>query len=298
MTEKTIDSSANGCLILILPIALLIIFLFATWPLLLALLVFSVSWKIWQHYQWEKWCQQVNPIFHKLIQENRGSITALDLAMKANFSGEIAKRYLDTKAQEFGVQYRDEDQGRVYYFITASTLGGIFDDSEPPSQIYPRDVDERIKDESDSTAEVDTESQILTKPLKFDSSDIPKEEAKIQEDETDAFSSENQIQLHPPEDSIDSLKTSQEQLEQPNHIQVPSEHLIQSEVAKRLDVHSSTVYKRRDDPDFAEWSRSRDPEGIAWQYSPDTKMFSPVKEVRETPSFYGGASSDFVEDNK
>lgn len=281
MTGKFLDSSTGGFLILILPIAFLIIFLFTTWPVLLALLVLGAIWNGWQRYQWQQWSQQVNPIFHKLIQENRGSITALDLAMKANFSGEIAKRYLDTKAQEFGVQYRDEDQGRVYYFITASTLGGIFDDSEPPSQIYLRDIGERIKDESDSAAGVDAESQISTESLKSHPADTPKEEVKIQEDETDAWFSDNQVQLHPPEDSIDSLKTSQEQSEQPNHTQLPSEHLIQSEVAKRLDVHSSTVYKRRDDPDFAEWSRSRDPDGIAWQYLPDTKMFSPVKEVKD-----------------
>jgi hypothetical protein len=53
--------------------------------------------------------------------------------------------------------------------------------------------------------------------------------------------------------------------------------LIQIELANRLGVHSSTVYKRRYDSDFPEWSKSRDPEGIAWEYSEDTKEFYPVE---------------------
>ena len=223
MTEKAINNSAGGFLILILPIAFLIMFLFAAWPVLLAILLFSAIWNVWQRYRWQKWSQQVNPIFNQLIQENRGSITALDLAMKANFSATTAKHYLDTKAEEFGAQRQDyEDRGTVYYFITASTLGKIFDDSELPIT-NGEDVGERTKDEK-------------------------------------AFS-------HPYEASPEQLLPHQNQ----------SVDLIQSELAKRLDVHSSTVYKRRDDPDFAEWSRSRDPEGIAWKYLPDNKHFSPLE---------------------
>lgn len=228
MTEKVIDSSAGGCLILILPIALLIIFLFATWPVLLALLILGAIWNIWQRYQWQKWSQQINPIFHQLIQQNRGSITALDLAVKANFSAETAKQYLDAKAEEFGAQRQDrEDRGTVYYFITASTLGSIFDDSEPSSSLHQEDLDET--------------SQPALPPLGL------------------------------------AATHALEQIELLNHQQSAPQSLIQSELAKRLDVHSSTVYKRRDDPDFAEWSRSRDPQGVAWQYSPDTKHFSPLE---------------------
>ena len=129
MTETTMDSSGKGCLVLILPTALLIIFLFATWPLLLAVAVLGAGLNLWQNYQWQKWSQQVNPIFHQLIGENQGRITAMDLAMRANFSGETAKRYLESKAAEFGASTLEEDGGTVYYFITASTLGSIFDSS-------------------------------------------------------------------------------------------------------------------------------------------------------------------------
>jgi hypothetical protein len=229
MSEKATDNSAVGCLILIFPIAFVIIFLFATWPVLLALLVLSAIWNLGQRYQWQKWSQQVNPIFHKLIQENRGSITALDLAMKAGFSAATAKRYLDVKAAEFGAQRLVyEDRGTVYYFITARTLGSIFDESGPPSQSSQEDVGHSIAPVA------------VGEPL-------PSE-------------------------------TSEEQAEPPEQKQSPPKSLIQSELAKRFDVHSSTVYKHRDDPSFAEWSRTRDPEGIAWKYSPETKQFSPLEE--------------------
>ncbi|MBV8884792.1 MAG: hypothetical protein JO235_12470, partial [Chroococcidiopsidaceae cyanobacterium CP_BM_RX_35] len=55
MTEKAIGNNAGGSLILILPIAVTIVFLFATWPLLLALVVLSISLNVWQRYQWQKW---------------------------------------------------------------------------------------------------------------------------------------------------------------------------------------------------------------------------------------------------
>ena len=96
----------------------------------------SVGLNIWQRYQWEKWSKQVDPLFYNLIQLNQGAITPLDLAMKANFSAVTAKRYLDTKAQEFGAQCRNYDrQDAVYYFITASIIGNILDESEPVPQL-------------------------------------------------------------------------------------------------------------------------------------------------------------------
>lgn len=51
--------------------------------------------------------------------------------------------------------------------------------------------------------------------------------------------------------------------------------LIQSELAKRLKVHPSTVSKKKIKPDFPEWSRRQDPEGIAWKYLKDEKQFFP-----------------------
>ncbi len=223
MTEQAIDNNNNsGFLLVLLPIAILIIFLFATWPIILFLLLLSVGLNIWQQYQWQKWSKQVDPLFYHLIQLNQGAITPLDLAMKANFSAVTAKRYLDTKAQEFGAQCRNYDrQDVVYYFITASILGNILDDSEPIPQL------EEVK-EATSVAPVAV-----------------------------------------------CLPNAEEHLEAQDDL--PSPGLIQSELAKRLDVHSSTIYKRRDDPDFSAWTQTRDPEGVSWIYSSETRLFSPLE---------------------
>lgn len=234
MNEKAIDNnSSGGFLILILPVTILIIFLFATWRIILALLLFSVGLNVYQQYQWQKWSQQVDPLFYSLIQHNQGSITPLDLAMKANFSAATAKRYLESKAHEFGAQCRNyESQDPIYYFMTASILGSILDDSEPA--LLPE------------TSQNNEPSALL-------------------------------------EESIDNPIYPSPSVEAPEHLEATDENksdsssLIQSELAKRLDVHSSTIYKRRDDADFSQWTKSRDPEGIAWTYDPDTRLFSPLE---------------------
>ncbi len=227
MTEKAVDNNNSGFLLVLLPIASLIIFLFATWPIILFLILLSVGLNIWQQEQWQKWSKQVDPFFYALIQLNHGAISPLDLAMKADFSAVTAKRYLDTKAREFGAQCRDYDRPEaVYYFITASILGNILADSEPAPQV------EEVKEKAIATAE--TVNSVILSPL--------------------------------PKD-----------VEEPSvgkHTLPPG--LIQSELAKRLDVHSSTIYKRRDDPDFSRWAQTRDPEGVSWIYSPDTRLFSPL----------------------
>lgn len=229
MTEQAIDNkNESGFLLVLLPIAILIIFLFATWPIILFLLLLSVGLNIWQQYKWQKWSQQVDPLFYHLLQLNQGAITPLDLAMKANFSAVTSKRYLDTKAKEFGAQCRNYDrQDAVYYFITASILGNILDESEPAPSLGA------VEEASDSEAQTSLEAAVIPVPTQ----------------ETEEFEAQ----------------------------EVSPIGLIQSELAKRLDVHSSTIYKRRDDPDFSAWTQTRDPEGISWSYSPATRLFSPLE---------------------
>ena len=293
MNEKSIDSSADVALILILPIALLIMFLFATWPVWLAGIVLNIGFNFWKRYQWQKLCQKVNPVFHQLIKENRGSITALDLAMKTNFSAAIAKRYLETKAAEFGAQYQDyDDRDRVYYFMTASTLGKILDDSEPAS-VQPHVLSDENQSLQREESHQPTSTEIQAPFAKATVEPEPAEnhiqsisdlrQSKDQQEEIRPPSAQNQ--LLPQDDANPTfiekqpdivVETPPEQAELA-HIQSEPKLLLQAELAKRFDVHSSTVYKRRDEPDFAEWSRSKDPEGIAWQYLPDTKQFCPLE---------------------
>lgn len=247
MAQRDIDNNATGVLILIIPIAFAIIILFKAWPILLILVLLSSAWSLWQRYQLQKLSQQLNPVFHQIILENQGCVTALDLAMKTNISGRSAQWFLDAKAEEFAAQKQIfEDKGAVYYFITANTLGKIFDASDSD-------------DSSDKTPYLSQAKELFLKA-------IPEPETTA---ETPEFLDEEIEEDYIPE-SDDSKEA------------IPKKHpifqsLIQSELARRLRVHSSTVMKRRDDPSFTEWSRRRDPEGIAWEYSPDTREFYPIE---------------------
>lgn len=239
MSEKLLEGNGKAFLVLLLPISFLIIFLVTTWKFLLALIVLAIAFNIWQLYQWQQWCLRVNPIFHQLIRENQGKITPIDLALRGNFSGSAAKRYLDGKASEFGASFvNSEEGGEVYYFITASILGNILDSSEPVKQLPAQPVSK-------------TTASLLAPPPP------PLEE-------------EPEPELPPPAVSTENKPNLAKQL--------VFGSLIQSELAKRLNVYSSTVYKRRNDPEFPEWTRSRDPDGIAWTFSEKTKEFFPLEE--------------------
>ncbi|MBO3461379.1 hypothetical protein G7B40_014830 [Aetokthonos hydrillicola Thurmond2011] len=245
MSEKTIESYGKGFLVLLLPISFLIIFLVATWKIWLAGILLVLFFNLWQYYKWQKWCVEVNPIFNQLVRENQGKITPIDLAIKGNFSGEKAKRYLLNKAREFGASaLGSENDGQVYYFMTASALGSILDSSEPPKELPPHPV-----------------ASVL--PL-LEPPELKHEQEQEQEQETES---------PPPQ-------TTYEEVKQPLEKQLVFGSLIQSELAKRLNVYSSTVYKRREDPDFPEWSRGKDPDGIAWAYSRKTKEFFPQEDKK------------------
>jgi hypothetical protein len=308
MNEKSIDSSADVALILILPIALLIMFLFATWPVWLAGIVLNIGFNFLEALSMAKVVPESKPSLPSLIKENRGSITALDLAMKTNFSATTAKRYLETKAAEFGAQYQDyDDRDRVYYFMTASTLGKILDDSEPASVQPHAQIDLPLLSDENQLLQLEalhqpTPTEIQAPFAKADST-LAAVEPEPADDQIQAVSellqSKDELlkeEISPPleqnqllpqedanptsiekQDTANVVETPSQQPELADHIQSDPKLLLQAELAKRFDVHSSTVYKRRDEPDFAEWSRSKDPEGIAWQYLPDTKQFSPLE---------------------
>jgi hypothetical protein len=289
MTGKVIDSSATGLLILILPFAVLIVLLFKVWPLLLALFIISISFSVWQQYQWKQWSKQVNPYFNELIKENQGCLTAVDLSMKANLSGSAARRYLDKKAEEFGAQrHVYEDKGTVYYFLTASALGSIFDESEPPFDLES----ESFTSQASKLFEPLKQKEAIPSKSESSTSDVPEPlESPVEEEsnssESVSLTGEVEEDLEPlaqqKQEPRESLK-EQEDLwaDSPDKEQKASQSLIQAELAKRLDVHSSTVGKRKSDPDFSEWSQTRDPEGIPWEYSPDTKEFLPVQKKPES----------------
>jgi hypothetical protein len=377
MTEKEIDSSATGLLVLILPIAFLIVLLFKAWPVLLALLLLSITLRVWQQYQWQQWSKRVNPYFNQLIKENQGCLTALDLSMKANLSGSAARLFLDRKAEEFGAQRREyEGKGTVYYFLTVSSLGSLLEESEPPPELEDEDEEDiatltpalptselietltqkdshpshshgessisgrqelpepPMAEESVSSVEVSSTEQVEVEEEESvsavevstpDPVEVEEEEpvspvevstpdpVEVEEEEPVSpvevsttkesvtpveistteesvspvgVSSIDQVEaklesLQPPQSEPTELLKEKEHLYQdaPTQNQDVYKALIQAELAKRLDVHSSTVGKRKSDEDFPEWSQSRDPEGIAWGYNPETKEFVPLEKI-------------------
>ena len=246
MSEKAIEHSGKSFLVLILPISFLIVFLVNTWKVLLVILGLLMVFNLWQQSRWEKWCNQVSPLFYELVEENHGKITPMDLAIKGNFSGQVAKRYLDSKAKEFGASVLDSEneEDQSYYFINASILGDILDSSELVEKLPAQPVTKVAR-------------SFLAPPPVI-----------LQEEEG-----------QPTEFESESLPTpTHEEVKKPLEEHLVFGSLIQSELAKRLNVYSSTVYKRRNDPDFAEWCRSRDPDGIAWSYSRKSKEFFPIEE--------------------
>lgn len=239
MSEKPIEDNGKAFLVILLPLSFLIIFLVATWRILLALIVLVIAFKLWQEYQWQQWTARVNPIFHQLVRENQGRLTPMDLAIRGNFPGTTAKKYLDTKATEFGANLlHSEDGSQSYYFITASILGNILDSSEPVKELTAQSVSK-------------TARSLLAPPP-----------PTLQEEKLETESL--------PQLTHEEAKRSLQK-------QLVFGSLIQSELAKRLNVYSSTVYKRRNDPEFPEWSRNKDPDGIAWSYVEKTKEFFPVE---------------------
>lgn len=249
MSEKTLETSGKGFLLVLLPLSFLIIFLVSAWRVLLGLFAVVVGFNLWRTYRWQQWCNQVNPVFQQLIGEHTGRITPMDLALRGNFTGGKAKRYLDAKASEFGASIVDSDDGnKVYYFMSANTLGSILDSSEPEMDAY--------------NASVTTLNKELLEPPTV----------KVEEETVVELANAEEL----PEETL-------EHVEQAEHVKPLEKQLflgslIQSELAKRLGVYSSTVFKRRDDPAFPEWSRNKDPDGIAWTYSADTKEFFPVED--------------------
>ncbi|MEL6928220.1 MAG: hypothetical protein AAFO95_06275 [Cyanobacteria bacterium J06600_6] len=260
MTVKVLDNGSAGALVLLIPLAFGFVVLYALWPFLLLIAAMVVAFKFWQDSRWRKWCEEINPYFNQLIKENRGHITPVDLSVKANLTANAAKVFLARKSDEYGTQPQKVlDRGVVYYFPTASALGSILDDSEPEaavnsyqlaardsSKLSVRGIAQLAKQEQDAEGPA-TDSESSSVAL------ITKEESP----QTTTVNPESEISSNISDrDSIDA-----------------GQSLIQAELAKRLDLNSSTVGRRKSDPDFPIWSMSKDPEGIAWKYNPDTKLY-------------------------
>jgi hypothetical protein len=300
MPEKAINTrNATGFLLILLPAALAMSALFVAWPFILGLTVVVAGGNIWQNYEWSKTARSIDPSFQQLIVQNRGEITPIDLSLKANIPGKTATRYLVTKAGEFGTGSRQHpDRGQVFYFISVSTLGNIFDDSEreeAPAAIMPATapvvvatpvafreliptevVAQSIVPEPAPTLRSETVAQSI------DSAVVPTHQTT----EQPTPQLESQVAQQPTSDLSNLARLLDEQPVTTNvepttataptnvtSVTLPLVTILQSELAKRLDVHSSTIYKRRSEPTFTDWTRNRDPEGLAWGYDDSSKEY-------------------------
>lgn len=266
MTVKVLDNGSAGALVLILPLAFGFVFLYMLWPYLLVIAALIVAFKLWQNYQWQKWCGEINPYFNQLIKENRGYLTPVDLSVKANLTARAAKTFLARKSDEYGTKPQTlPEQGLVYYFPTASALGSILDDSEPEPVLnsYQLTAKDSNKLSVRGIAQLAKQEQNEVKDTTTDSSSS----SVAQITRADSLQSTATLE---PESETDSST-----INQPASIDA-GQSLIQAELAKRLDLNSSTVGRRKSDPDFPLWSQSKDPEGVAWKYESDTKLYVAV----------------------
>ncbi|WP_267384422.1 hypothetical protein [Cyanobacterium sp. uoEpiScrs1] len=277
MTGKVFNGNPAAFLLLILPLAAGIVLLYETWLWILGVVGMTVLWRAWNSYKWQQWCFQINPVFDELLQANQGCLTPMDLSLKANLTAKNAHRFLSKKAKEYGAYCKEfPDQGIVYYFITASTLGSIFDFSEPELAIKESEDVEPIANSTNHhpmlktpTIKQDKLSNTAVRGL----SQLA--EPKEDERKLDNTAIEKSVVDFEPEGIAQTILESSLSMEK--SAKVSSElSLIQVDLAKRLDTTPSTIGRRKSDPSFPEWSQNKDPEGIAWRYLRKSRLFVPI----------------------
>lgn len=204
---KKTDTTIWGYLTLLLPISFGVVAALESWHLFIAVgAVVGMGWG-WRYYQrhQQKQLAQLNAVFYRLIQENQGRMTTLDLAMAAKISGNVVQQYLEERAKEFAAHYEITEQGGIIYYFETALPGN----SPTPSSSTPKSVD-----------------------------------------------------LFP-------LGTAKKVHNSPTP-------LTQAELARRFQVHPTTVSKWKLKAEFAQWSSQKDPEAVTWKYSEETKRFYPV----------------------
>lgn len=265
MSGNIIDRGAAGFLVLIIPMAVGIVLIFTAWPLILLAILLGLVWKVWQDYRWSKLSAEVNPYFNQLLQQYQGCLTPMDLSVKTNLPARTAKQFLERKADEFGAQKKTlGEKGTVYYFITASTLGSIFDDSEveteeeaieetPKAQIaaIPPATQPAVSAPITGLGKLLEEAEEATPPAP------PTNLGKLFDDD------------EVPEGSPAALVAE---------IAPTRDPMILGDLAKRLEVTPAMLGKRKKTDDFADWSRSKDPEGVAWQFDEENSLFVAIED--------------------
>ncbi|MFM1843650.1 MAG: hypothetical protein RLZZ490_2393 [Cyanobacteriota bacterium] len=282
MTGKVVESDPKGLLVVILPLAVAMVFVYKAWRWILLALAVAIAWVAWDTYQWQQKCLAIDPLFNQLVQKNQGIITQADLVSQGIAKGRAANRYLKDKVGEYGAYQRQVGGSNVYYFISSSTLGSIFDDSEP--EVAPDGAPDspQLQAATGPVVAVAPPQAIAQKETALvNPPEAPKVPTPIVPPEAELTAAPVG---HSPFAQLAELKESRKQQEpevspeSESAAVMPSPKaetmtLIQAELAKRLDTTSSTIARRKTEENFSEWSQSRDPDGLAWAYDADSKIF-------------------------
>lgn len=250
---------------MVIPIGLGLLMLGLSWRLFVIITVGSgITWIIRRYYQQQQQQQAyLNATFYRLIQENQGHITALDLAMNSQLPGKVVQEFLDERAKEFAPELEITEQGGLlYYFPTAvSLVSGQTNQVENSQEkiVQLGSVKTPAKDSLEDDGQLVSEEIIQTVSSHFN----------------------HREQQHQPHIATNIEFCQQNQKELQNNQfhdshQLVSLCLTQTELANRLGVHASTISKRKSKPDFAQWSSQKDPESISWKYSKEQALFLPI----------------------
>lgn len=280
MTGKVVDGDPKGLLVLILPLAVAMVFVYKAWRWILLGLAVAIAWVAWDTYQWQQKCLAIDPLFNQLVQKNQGIITQADIVSQGIAKGRAANRYLQDKVAEYGAYQRQVGETNVYYFISSSTLGSIFDDSEPDAAPEASSDAPQLQAATSPVVAVTPPQAIEeTETTPASSPEAPNVPTPIVPPEAELAAAPVG---HSPFAQLAELKEARKQQE-PEVSPASAETktppsaatmtLIQAELAKRLDTTSSTIARRKAEDNFAEWSQSRDPDGLAWAYDADSKLF-------------------------
>ncbi|MDF0554549.1 hypothetical protein [Kamptonema sp. UHCC 0994] len=240
------NSRILAYLTVLLPISFGVVATLESWRFLLAIAVmggFGWAWKRYQRQQQHK-LAHLDAVFYQLIQENKGRVTVLDLAMNAKFSGTQVQQYLDERAKEFAAEFEITEQGGIiYYFQTAQSLN--------KSEEYDFVGDLHLTVDPPLQDAMNLSDRAIIKDLSI----TPVEVRNQQEEKRKS------PELFP--------------LSQGKEVEKSKLLLTQVELANRLNVHPTTVSKWKVKTEFSEWSYQKDPEAIAWQYCRENKRFFP-----------------------
>ncbi|MEM1172068.1 MAG: hypothetical protein AAGJ08_24050 [Cyanobacteria bacterium P01_H01_bin.35] len=242
-TPNNLDTNPTNNFPIVISLGLGLLTLSLSWRFFAIIVIASGLTWTFRHYREQQKHQQdaLNTLFYKLIQENQGHITALDLAMNSQLSGKVVQEFLDERAKEFGAELEITEQGSLlYYFPTAVSL-----------------VAGQAKEEFELSTD-----QILGYNNRLASE-------KIIEKVSNPWTSPQYSQVNC------SLKFEPKNNELEARSKAVSRFLTQKELATRLNVHASTISKRKTKPDFGQWSSQKDPESIPWKYLKDEGRFLP-----------------------